>query len=226
MAKTFYVPVNEESVKPTKWYVPADGESTKVVKAYCSDNGSSKLFWGDSGDGYNYKKVTHDPDPYVSSLFTLPLTVTENTTYTAAWNLADESGVTPYLFTIDARITSNQSKVYMVLTHSPAHPTYGKEYFICYVSQNPFTYEEYQTNGKTGQSTTFSASSIAKTMNNITYHASARWIGYENGGANYHHKYASSSFDINKSSQASVSYSETQMWYAAYIVFTGTIQNY
>lgn len=45
MAKTFYLPVNGESVKPKKWYVPVDGESTKVVKAYCSDDGLSKQFY-------------------------------------------------------------------------------------------------------------------------------------------------------------------------------------
>lgn len=48
MAKTFYVPVSGESVKPKKWYVPVNGESAKAVKAYCSVNGVSKQFWGDT----------------------------------------------------------------------------------------------------------------------------------------------------------------------------------
>ena len=45
MAKTFYVPVNGQSVKPTKVYAPVNGYSKKIVKAYASVNGYSKLFF-------------------------------------------------------------------------------------------------------------------------------------------------------------------------------------
>jgi hypothetical protein len=235
MAKTFYVPIESSgshiSKEVKKMYVPVKvGNqvlSKKVVKAYVSVNGYSKQFFGDGGDGYNYKKAYHDPDPYVSSLIVLPLTVTENTAYTAAYYIADASGVTPYLFTIDSRITSNQSKVYMALTYTPTHPTYGKGYNICYISENPFTFEEYQTNEQTGQSTTFRTTSVARTMNNITYHARGRFIGWEHGTGNYQHQYASSSFDVSKCSQSYCRYSsDTEMWDTSYIAFTGTIQNY